>query len=123
MLADTPATTAIRLNQTLGGARSSSTQNGGMTTVVSAASLRGWSKDVQRAVFQPVAVAIFLMTAAWLGANGTFETETIKLFVLGLPMVVVGTWLGLKLFGRVNEMTFRRIVLALLFASGVALIF
>jgi uncharacterized protein len=85
--------------------------------------LRGWSKDVQRAVFQPVAVAIFLMTAAWLGANGTFETETIKLFVLGLPMVVVGTWLGLKLFGRVNEMTFRRIVLALLFASGVALIF
>ena len=85
--------------------------------------LRGWSKDVQRAVFQPVAVAIFLMTAAWLGVNGTLETETIKLFVLGLPMVVAGTWLGLKLFGRVNEMTFRRIVLALLFASGAVLVF
>jgi uncharacterized membrane protein YfcA len=53
----------------------------------------------------------------------TLETETIKLFVPGLPMVVAGTWLGLKLFGRVNEMTFRRIVLALLFASGAVLVF
>jgi len=85
--------------------------------------LRGWSKDVQRAVFQPVAVAIFLMTAAWLGVSGTLETETIKLFAVGLPMVVLGTWLGLKLFGAVNEMTFRRIVLALLFASGAVLVF
>ncbi len=30
--------------------------------------LRGWPKDVQRAVFQPVAVAIFLMSALWIGA-------------------------------------------------------
>ena len=80
--------------------------------------LRGWST-----FSAPVAAAIFLMTAAWLGVNGTLETETIKLFVLGLPMVVAGTWLGLKLFGRVNEMTFRRIVLALLFASGAVLVF
>ena len=75
-------------------------------------------------MFQPVAAAIFLMTAAWLGVNGTLETETIKLFVLGLPMVVAGTWLGLKLFGRVTEKTFRQIVLALLFApSGAVLVF
>src|SRR5258708_32693187 len=32
--------------------------------------LRGWSKDEQRAVFQPVAVAIFAMTALWLGGAG-----------------------------------------------------
>jgi hypothetical protein len=63
------------------------------------------------------------MTAAWLGVNGTLETKTIKLFVLGLRTVVARTWLGLKLFGRANEMTFRRIVLALLFASGVVLVF
>jgi hypothetical protein len=85
--------------------------------------LRGWSKDTQRAVFQPVAVAIFLMSAAWLGAKGTVTAETARLFVLGLPCLIAGTWLGLKLFGRINEQTFRRIVLALLFVSGVALIF
>src|SRR3954468_13546078 len=32
--------------------------------------LRGWPKDVQRAIFQPVAVAIFAMTGLWLGAKG-----------------------------------------------------
>jgi hypothetical protein len=85
--------------------------------------LRGWPKDVQRAIFQPVAVAIFLMSALWLGAKGAVTAETIKLFVAGLPFLFAGTWLGLKLFGKIDETTFRKIVLALLFVSGAALIF
>ena len=32
--------------------------------------LRGWPRDVQRTVFQPVGVAIFAMSAAWLGVSG-----------------------------------------------------
>src|SRR5712664_351743 len=44
---------------------------GGMTglagiLVVIWCGLRGWPKDVQRAVFQPAAVATFAMTALWL---------------------------------------------------------
>jgi uncharacterized membrane protein YfcA len=85
--------------------------------------LRGWPKEVQRAVFQPVAVAIFLMSAIWLGARGTITAETAKLFALGLPVLIAGTWLGLKLFGRIDEAMFRKIVLALLFVSGAALVF
>jgi uncharacterized membrane protein YfcA len=85
--------------------------------------VRGWPKDVQRTVFQPVAVAIFVMSAVWLGATGTVTTETIKLFVIGLPFLIAGTWLGLKLFGRLDEASFRKVVLVLLFASGVVLIF
>ncbi len=49
--------------------------------------LRGWPKDVQRAIFQPVAVCIFPMSALWLGAKGTVTPETIKLFVIGLPFL------------------------------------
>jgi uncharacterized membrane protein YfcA len=85
--------------------------------------LRGWPKDVQRAVFQPVAVFIFALSALWLGAKGTVTLETVKLFVIGLPFLIAGTWLGLKLFGRLNEAAFRKLVLALLFASGLALSF
>jgi len=84
--------------------------------------LRGWPKDQQRAVFQPVAVAIFLMSAIWLGAKGAVTADTIKLFVIGLPVLIAGTWLGLKLYGRLDEATFRKVVLVLLFASGVGLI-
>jgi hypothetical protein len=85
--------------------------------------LRGWPKEKQRAIFQPVAVATFLMGALWLGAKGTVTSETATFFAMGLPCVVAGTWLGLKLFGRIDEATFRKIVLVLLFVSGAALMF
>ena len=85
--------------------------------------LRGLPKDLQRATFQPVAVVVFAMAALLLGAKGSLTLETAKLFVLGLPFLFAGTWLGLKLFGRIDEGTFRKIVLALLFISGVALLF
>jgi uncharacterized membrane protein YfcA len=63
------------------------------------------------------------MSALWLGAKGTVLPETIKFFVIGLPFLFAGTWLGLKLFGRLNEAASKKIVLALLFASGAVLIF
>jgi uncharacterized membrane protein YfcA len=84
--------------------------------------LRGWPKDVQRTVFQPVAVATFLMSALWIGARGAITADTAKLFLIGLPALLAGTWLGLKLFGRLNEAAFRKVVLVLLLASGVVLI-
>jgi uncharacterized membrane protein YfcA len=83
--------------------------------------LRGWPKDQQRTVFQPVAVAIFLISAVWIGASGAVTADTIKLFLIGLPALLAGTWLGLKLFDRINETTFRKIVLVLLLASGAVL--
>jgi uncharacterized membrane protein YfcA len=85
--------------------------------------IRGWPKDQQRTVFQPVAVAIFAMSAFWLGVNGTISTDTIRLMALGLPVLLAGTWLGLKLYGRLGEAGFRKVVLVLLLVSGVALFF
>ena len=84
--------------------------------------LRGWPKDVQRTVFQPTGVAIFAMSALVLGLNGAANADTIRLFLIGLPVLLAGTWLGLRLYGRVDEAGFRKLVLALLLISGVALI-
>jgi uncharacterized protein len=84
--------------------------------------MRGWPKDEQRAVFQPVGVVVFAMSAAWLGAKGAVAAETIRLFLIGLPVLLAGTWLGLKLFGRLDEAGFRTIVLVLLLVSGAALV-
>jgi hypothetical protein len=85
--------------------------------------LRGWPKDQQRTVFQPVAVAIFAMSAAWLGVRGAVSADTIRLFLFGLPALLAGTWLGIKLYGRLDEAAFRKVVLVLLLASGAVLIF
>ncbi|MDB5603209.1 MAG: permease [Bradyrhizobium sp.] len=85
--------------------------------------LRGWPKDRQRAIFQPVAVAIFAMSAAWLGIKGSVSADTIRLFLFGLPILLAGTWLGVKLYGHLDETAFRRVVLVLLLVSGAVLIF
>ena len=84
--------------------------------------LRGWPRDQQRTVFQPVAVGTFLMSTIWLGGQGSRIRDVIPLFVLGLPAVLLGTGVGLKCYGRLNEAQFRTIVLVLLLASGVALL-
>ncbi len=84
--------------------------------------LRGWTKDEQRAVFQPTAVATFLMTIIWLGGAGALTADIARFFVIGLPALIAGTWLGWKSYGRLDETTFRKVVLGLLLASGVALV-
>jgi uncharacterized membrane protein YfcA len=105
------------LNGVLGGA----TGLAGILTVVWC-SVRGWPKDEQRAMFQPVGVAVFAMTALWLGGTGLIDRDTVRLFLLGLPAVLIGTWLGLRLYGRLDEVRFRKIVLLLLLLSGVGLV-
>lgn len=104
------------LNGILGG----STGLGGILPTIWC-SMRGWSKDEQRAVFQPTAVATFLMAIFWLGGTGTLTGDTMGLFAIGLPILAAGTLLGWKLYGRLDEAMFRRIVLGLLFVSGITL--
>jgi uncharacterized protein len=84
--------------------------------------VRGWTKDAQRAVFQPVMLAAIVVTAIALGFTGTFTAETGKLYLLGLPALLAGLWLGFKLYGRLDDVAFRKVVLALLLVSGVSLV-
>ncbi len=84
--------------------------------------LRGWSKGEQRAVYQPY---IFFMQAAalaWLWAEGGIGPTAVADFAWCLPAVAAGVWLGLRLYARVDDAQFRRIVLSLLLASGVVLV-
>src|SRR5712692_5046566 len=62
--------------------------------------MRGWPKDEQRAVFQPIGVAVFAMSALWLGVRGSVSADIGWLFLLGLPALLAGTWAGLKLYGK-----------------------
>ena len=84
--------------------------------------MQGLPKDEQRAVFQPSAVILFILTIIWFGGAGIIPEGTGQLFLIGLPLVLVGTWIGLRLYGHLNEAQFRRMVLALLFVSGLTLL-
>ena len=85
-------------------------------------SMRGWSPAEQRATFQPAGVAVFAATALWFGGTGMIGRDIVGLFVIGLPALAIGAWAGLKLFGKLNDQAFRRIVLGLLLISGASLL-
>jgi uncharacterized protein len=85
--------------------------------------LRGWPKDEQRAVFQPTGVATFVLIALWLGGTGAIDRTVAVWFVWGLPAILAGTWAGLKLYGRLDDVGFRKVVLGLLLLSGASLLF
>jgi uncharacterized protein len=84
--------------------------------------LRGWPKDGQRMVSQPVTFAVFVMSAISLSIAADVTAETVKLYLFGLPLVLAGTWTGLRLYGRFDDAGFRRIVLLLLLGSGISLV-
>jgi uncharacterized membrane protein YfcA len=103
------------------GALGSSTGLAGIVLVVWSG-LRGWNGVEQRAVFQPIAVATFLMCLVAFGGTGTLSPEVGRLFLIGLPALIVGTTAGWASYGKLDESQFRKIVLALLLVSGIALI-
>jgi uncharacterized membrane protein YfcA len=84
--------------------------------------MRGWNKDAQRAVFQPVILTAMAMTALSLTVTGAVTLETLKLYVLGLPALLAGLWLGFKLYGKLDEAVFRKLILLMLLVAGLALI-
>jgi uncharacterized protein len=94
---------------------------GGVISTISC-QLRGWPKDVQRAVFQPVLFVAFVVISISQAVAGSMTADTLKLYGLGVPFLVAGLWLGFRLFGKINDETFRKAVLALLLLSGLSLI-
>lgn len=84
--------------------------------------LRGLPKDVQRTTFQPVMFASGIVTGVSLSIAGAVTAETVKLYLLGLPLMLLGMWSGFQLYGKLNDETFRKIILLLLLVSGVILV-
>jgi uncharacterized protein len=84
--------------------------------------LRGGNKDAQRAIFQPVMFATFLMSAISFGFVGSYTVESMKLYALALPALIAGVGCGIWLYGKLDDVAFRRVVLVLLFGSGLSLV-
>jgi uncharacterized membrane protein YfcA len=94
---------------------------GGIISTISC-QFRGWSKDKQRSVFQPVLFAAFVIISISQSIAGSYTVETVKLYGIGLPFMVAGIWIGFKLYGTINDETFRKAVLILVFVAGASLI-
>ena len=85
--------------------------------------LGGGAKDAQRAVFQPVLFMTMAMTTLTFAASGyLFDLDIIKLFFLGLPALLLGLWVGVTAYGKLDDVAFRKAILILLLVSGASLV-
>lgn len=82
----------------------------------------GIDRTQQRGIYQPYIMAMHGMTLGWLASWGVLNTRLMDDFLICLVPVFVGGYLGLKVFGRLDEVLFRRIVLGLFMVSGLALV-
>jgi uncharacterized membrane protein YfcA len=84
--------------------------------------LRGWKKDVQRSIFQPVMLAAIAANLVSLSIVGAITADVVRLYLIGLPAMLAGLWVGFKLYGKLDDAAFRKVILVLLLIAGLGLI-
>jgi uncharacterized membrane protein YfcA len=84
--------------------------------------LRGGSADRQRAVYQPFNLMALGLAALFMAAGGLVGRETLLIVAFCLPLILFGSWLGARAYIGVSDALFRRLLLALLFTSGLVLV-
>jgi uncharacterized protein len=54
--------------------------------------------------------------------HGDLSVDFLGKLAWGVPAAIAGCMLGLAMFGKVNDLTFRRVVLSALLVSGLAML-
>ena len=86
------------------------------------AQLRGWGMQEQRSVNQPFNMSVLAFALVSSAVAGFLDTTFFIWAAIAVPCTLIGAHVGLALYGRINDVQFRRIVLVLLGLSGATLI-
>lgn len=84
--------------------------------------LRRMPKDTQRAVIQNFNLSVLVVAFGLQATAGLVTREMLPLFAWVAPAMLVPSLLGARLYIGISEQAFRRLVLGLLTASGLALL-
>jgi len=86
------------------------------------ASLRGWSKEERRGIFQTFNWTVLAMAFCFQVATGFVRLDVLWLALIAFPATIAGAWLGARAYHALSDQNFRDIVLGLLFLSGLGLV-
>lgn len=84
--------------------------------------LKNWSKDEQRAVYQPFNLSMHIASTTALLLSGALHADILPILALMIPALAAGTLAGTRLYARMDQDAFRRNILILLIFSGCALL-
>lgn len=84
---------------------------------------RGFDKWRSRLIYQPYILftGLYVMLMVGLKVGGDM-TRLVTYFLVSLPALFAGMGIGSRIFGRLSEQLFRRILLTLLFISGIVML-
>ena len=83
--------------------------------------MHGMPKNEQRGLVQPFITAMQIFALTLMLSRHSLSSKLLIDLAISLPALAAGAVLGLVMFRRVNEIAFRRIVLVVLFLSGLSL--
>ncbi len=86
------------------------------------AGLRGWGKDEKRSVFQTFNLSILFFAGVSQAWHGFMTAEVGRLVLIALPGTLLGAWAGRRTYARLGDGHYDRIVLVLLFLSGISIV-
>jgi uncharacterized membrane protein YfcA len=86
------------------------------------ASLKSWPKAERRAVFQAFNMTLLTAMLVASAVQGLIGMSSILALCAAAPATLVGAWLGLSLYRRLDDRRFERVVLAVLLLSGLGLV-
>jgi uncharacterized membrane protein YfcA len=84
--------------------------------------MHGLPKSRQRGVVQPFIATMQVCALALMFARHDLSSSVLIDFAIGLPALIMGSLLGILAYRYIDETNFRRIILGILFFSGVSLI-
>ena len=86
------------------------------------ASVRGWTKEQRRGIFQIFNFSVLAASLVVQIATGFVKPDVVWLALIAFPSTVIGAWLGARTYRVLSDRNFYDIVLALLFLSGLGLL-
>ncbi len=84
--------------------------------------LRGFDRDTQRGVIQNFNLTMLAVTMITYCATGVVTSAMLPTFAIIAPIVLVTALVGSRVYVGISDVTFRRLVLTTLTASGIAML-
>lgn len=86
------------------------------------AALKAWSKDERRVVFQAFNFLILTAMLAASAVQGLLGLRFLLAFACAVPGTLLGAWIGSRLYRRLDDRRFDRVILVVLLLSGAMLV-
>lgn len=84
--------------------------------------MRPWSKREQRGVNQPFNMVVLGISITGLAIDGAYTPVVLGNLAICLPVSLLAAYLGIRVFRRLSDGVYRRLVIIMMLVSGLALL-